>query len=61
MESPSTFRLGHRKGYIVAPLETLTDPKPSVAFSPIIMHRRKDLWGPDGKCLCGYSRPPYSY
>ena len=51
MESLSTFRSEPCKGDSITDLETITNPNTRVSFAPIIMHRRKDLWGPDGKYL----------
>ena len=51
----STSRSEHCKGTPSLTRNDFHQPLPSVSFSPILMHRSKDLWGPDGRCLYGYT------
>ena len=50
------FRSEQCKRDSLTDLETITDSANTrVSFTPIIMHRRKELWGPDGKRLHSYT------
>jgi hypothetical protein len=36
-------------------VQYLTSPTPSCLMSPLLMHRRTDLWGPDGEMFAYWS------